>query len=483
MIATNSLNLEVDMKEFVRHWLTCCLLATVCCSPTVLDEPATTTITVPSNKIRVAVIGAGPCGLITARYLSSKLDKFDLTVFERTNEVGGLWVYTNVTGNDANGVPMHTAAYDYLKTNVPKEVMMLEDFPFPQLNEPSFVSHRVIYSYLQNFTRHFKLFPHIKLNTLVTDVEPEISPSGQTTYRITSKDLINDEESIDSFDAVVVSVGHVSVNYIPTIRGSDTFVGTAIHSHDYRVPEKYSGRRVCIIGAQASGRDIALELSEHAAKVYLSDKGGYGRKRWLSGIEMTPRIIDITGNNLTFSDDTSVQVDDIIYCTGYQFAYPFLSKKIELSTADKNVEPLYKYLVHITSPNLFFMGVPDSLNFLLAELHAQYIVGLLEGRLQLPSSEAMREDMEAQKRKLLAALIPRREHLRYSSWTEFDQLATLANASKIRPVIRSIFQHCLRAQQQNVRQYKQYGYKIIDNENFGARLFPPDKAINEPWFS
>ena len=54
------------------------------------------------------------------------------------------------------------------------------------------------------------------------------------------------------------------------IPGIEAFPGDVLHSHDYRKPEKYAGKRVVVLGAGPSGFDIAVELSGYASQVYLS---------------------------------------------------------------------------------------------------------------------------------------------------------------------------------------------------------------------
>ncbi len=46
---------------------------------------------IPITRKDVIVIGAGISGLVTAKCL--KEDGFDVSVFERTGEVGGLWTF------------------------------------------------------------------------------------------------------------------------------------------------------------------------------------------------------------------------------------------------------------------------------------------------------------------------------------------------------------------------------------------------------
>ena len=60
---------------------------------------------------------------------------------------------------------------------------------------------------------------------------------------------------------------------MPKTPGQDEFAGQILHSHDYRHPEDFSGKRVLCLGAGLSGRDIAMDLAPHADQVkYLSIK-------------------------------------------------------------------------------------------------------------------------------------------------------------------------------------------------------------------
>ena len=68
-----------------------------------------------SQKTRVAVIGAGPAGLCTLKHLAQSPNDYEIVAFERNFWPGGLWVYTDMTGKDEYGVPVHSAMYKKLK--------------------------------------------------------------------------------------------------------------------------------------------------------------------------------------------------------------------------------------------------------------------------------------------------------------------------------------------------------------------------------
>lgn len=98
---------------------------------------------------------------------------------------------------------------------------------------------------------------------------------------------------------------------------------------------------------------------------------------------------------------------DAQFLSGYQFTYPFMSAKVEIHTDDNHVEPIYKHLVHMDFTNLFFMGVPGIvIPFPMFHIQAQYILKILEGRIQLPSPQQMREEYEIEKKSLLDQGIP-----------------------------------------------------------------------------
>ncbi|KAK2585122.1 hypothetical protein KPH14_008632 [Odynerus spinipes] len=424
----------------------------------------------PSSKTRVAIVGGGVAGLIVARHVASKPDTYSLTLFEQTDQVGGTWVYTDETDIDKHGLPVHSSMYKNLRTNLPKEIMQIPDFPMTDPNSPSFAHHSVIRQYLWDYAEHFNLYPHIKLNTVVKNVEPETLKNGQTIWIIKYKDLENEVETTKTFDAVVLCNGHHTVGHVPHIPGIDSFHGTCIHSHRYRAPETYTGKKVCILGASWSGIDIAIEVSEYAEQVYLSHNlPDPINAKFTKNIDQRPGIQSIQGNVFTFLDGTTAEVDSFIFCTGYKFTYPFMSSKVELRTDDNHVEPIYKHLVHITMPNLFVMGIPVLIiPFPMFHIQAQYILGILEGRIKLPSPKEMLQDFETEKNTLLQQGIPLRHiiKLKERQWTYYDEIAAAANVPSFPPVIKKIYDHVSEMRDIDFISYKNYQYRIIDDENF-----------------
>lgn len=63
----------------------------------------------------IAVIGAGGAGLCCARHLSGSPDVLSFSVFEKADQIGGTWIYTDLTDKDKYGLPVHSSIYRGLK--------------------------------------------------------------------------------------------------------------------------------------------------------------------------------------------------------------------------------------------------------------------------------------------------------------------------------------------------------------------------------
>ena len=57
---------------------------------------------------------------------------------------------------------------------------------------------------------------------------------------------------------------------VPQVEGGSAFVGTILHSRDYRSAAPFAGRRVLVVGMGNTGAEIALDLAEHGVAVDLS---------------------------------------------------------------------------------------------------------------------------------------------------------------------------------------------------------------------
>ncbi|VVB01588.1 unnamed protein product [Arabis nemorensis] len=85
----------------------------------------------PIKSRHVAVIGAGATGLVTAREL--RREGHSVVVFERQNQVGGTWIYTDHVEPDPLSVDptrpiVYSSVYSSLRTNYRAWTCGLIDF-------------------------------------------------------------------------------------------------------------------------------------------------------------------------------------------------------------------------------------------------------------------------------------------------------------------------------------------------------------------
>ncbi len=342
--------------------------------------------------MRVAVIGAGAAGLVTARELA--VNGHDVTVFEQSTGVGGTWAYTEAT-DDID----HSSMYASLRTNLPRDLMAYLDFTFDSAGGgddhwPRYPHHGQVLTYLRRFADRFGIDACIRFGHRVDHVQ---SIGGRWRVATTSAGAVG---QTGEFDAVALCSGHYSKPRMPHLDQIRKFRGVLVHSHHYRRPAPFRGRRVAVWGSGASGADIALEISAVADDVAWCGEPFAGRSpgtRLPTGIAVypSPTGFDDTGR-LRFADGATIAIDDFIFCTGYQYHFPFLEKG--LVTVDDNwVNPLYLDIIPPAHPTLAFIGIPFLIvPFPIFQLQARWFCAMLDGRVTLPTPESMAAMIEVE---------------------------------------------------------------------------------------
>lgn len=129
---------------------------------------------------------------------------------------------------------------------------------------------------------HFELKPYIRFNTKVLSCR---QPEGSKTWQVVYQKQGSDEPPVEeTFDAVIACSGHLSHPLIPEFEGIDMFKGEIFHSHVYRNPARFEGKKVAIIGFGNSAADISCEISTVAKEVHLiTRRGGWVIPRYVLG--------------------------------------------------------------------------------------------------------------------------------------------------------------------------------------------------------
>jgi hypothetical protein len=131
---------------------------------------------------------------------------------------------------------------------------------------------------------------------------------------------------------------------------------------------------------------------------------GHGR------IRVKPNIARIDGPTVHFVDGTSVDVDTIVWCTGYRIRFPFIPREV-IDPAGNRVA-LYRHVVHPERPGLYFVGLVQPLGAIMpiAELQSEWIADLLQGRAVLPEPAEMREEIALHERRMRERYVSSTRH-------------------------------------------------------------------------
>lgn len=201
----------------------------------------------------VAIIGAGAAGLCAARHMYGA--GFAITIFEIGSQVGGMWVYKN----DNN----RSSAYKTLHINTAKHLTSFDDFEFNE-DVPPFPNHRDMARYLSDYADHHNIRQFIRFNTQVVDIRPASGYTAQAPSWIVETAA---GETL-TFDTVIVATGHLT-KPMEVEDFVQNFGPGYQHSHHYKDPADFAGKRVCVVGVGNSALDIASDICTTAERTVL----------------------------------------------------------------------------------------------------------------------------------------------------------------------------------------------------------------------
>ena len=106
------------------------------------------------------------------------------------------------------------------------------------------------------------------------------------------------------------------------------------------------------------------------------------------------------GRTVRFVDGSEEEIDLVVYCTGYKITFPFFDPKV--FSAPENRLPLYRRVVSVERPGLYFIGFIQPLGPImpLAEAQCEWIADLLGGRATLPPAGEMKREIAREEQKM-----------------------------------------------------------------------------------
>jgi dimethylaniline monooxygenase (N-oxide forming) len=357
----------------------------------------------------VAVIGAGPGGLVAARYLKS--EGFEPVVFEQGAHIGGQW----------SADPGHSGVWPAMRTNTSRITTCFSDLPH-DVGSPTYLTSEAMGEYLQRYAEQFDLTRHIRLKTAVG----EFRRDGDHGW------IVRTDTSEERFEKIVIATGRYNNPAIPDVPGLKSFSGVAgiSHTFSYKRPEDYRGLRVLVTGCAISSVEIASDLAAlGAARVVLTNR----RQRFVlpklvsgvpldllaftrfsalskesfpmaavaaefkqfvltvagspeqfgapkpagdvleAGITMSqfflplvaegrisikPWIESVDGSTVRFNDGSAQDFDGIVFGTGYHLHLPLLSDNIRQTLdIDAHHIDLHNFTFHPELPGIAFLGM------------------------------------------------------------------------------------------------------------------------------
>ncbi|MFG2116718.1 flavin-containing monooxygenase [Streptomyces sp. NPDC048718] len=202
-------------------------------------------------RLRVCVIGAGVSGLAAAKIFRE--EGHEVTVFERSDQLGGVW--------------HPRRAYAGLTTQTPGDQYAFSDFPTPA-NYPDWPSASHVQAYLRAYAERFGVAPLIRYRSTVVHAAPHTE--GKPTWSVTVDGPQG--RSVHACDFLLVCNGIFCVPHLPELPGVRRFAaagGTVRHTSACGSAELFRGKRVVVVGFGKSAMDIAAVAAPRAEKVHL----------------------------------------------------------------------------------------------------------------------------------------------------------------------------------------------------------------------
>lgn len=185
------------------------------------------------GDFHVIVIGAGESGVLAGVRLRQA--GIDFTILEKNAGPGGTWWENSYPGARVD-VANHFYCYSFEPSN------HWDHF---------FAEQPELRRYFADVVDRHDLGPHIRFNTEVHALRWD----GDVW-------TVDTADGTFTANAVITAVGQLNRPHIPDFPGAETFAGPAFHSAAWNHSVDVTGKRVALIGAGASGFQIAPAIAD-----------------------------------------------------------------------------------------------------------------------------------------------------------------------------------------------------------------------------
>jgi putative flavoprotein involved in K+ transport len=328
--------------------------------------------TYDTQHTHTVVIGGGQAGLTVGYYLRKRGIPF--VILDAHPRVGDAW----------------RRRWDSLRLFTPSRYAGLPGLSFPGRGD-AFLTKDQVADYLQNYAERFRLpvTNGVKVDSL--------SKEGQR-FVTTAGDLRFESEN------VVVAMANYQVPRVPEFAHDLDPSIVQWHSHDYRNPAQLKDGGVLVVGVGNSGADIGLEVAQthptwmsgketghipfriesfiarnflvrlvrfvgHHVLTVSTPIGRKVRPKMLAkaaplvrvkpqdlidaGIERVPRVVGVREGRPLLADDRTLDVNNVIWCTGYQPGFSW----IQLPIFGEDGRPDHERGIVKRMPGMYFVGL------------------------------------------------------------------------------------------------------------------------------
>ena len=311
----------------------------------------------------VVVVGAGQAGLAIGHVLARRGRRF--AILEATRSLGAAW----------------RGRWDSLTLFTPRRYDSLPGLPFPGDAE-GYPGRDEVIAYLEQYARTFDL--PIELNSRVQRLSRE---NGAFALDVDGRTV--------TAEHVVVATGPFQTPYVPAVAVRLAREVFQTHSTGYRRPSDVPVGTVLVVGGGNTGYQIAEELAAtHRVTLAVGSRQTPLPQRflgrdlfwWLTttrlfgttvesrlgqrlrsrdtligssprglrrrGVELKPRVVDADSRSVRFADGSGLEVDAVIWATGYRPDYSWLDVPVF------DDEGRLRHRRGVTDvPGLFFLGL------------------------------------------------------------------------------------------------------------------------------
>ncbi|KAM9324553.1 dimethylaniline monooxygenase [N-oxide-forming] 2-like [Gastrophryne carolinensis] len=389
---------------------------------------------------KVAIIGAGCSGLAAIKCCIE--EGLDPTCFEKSDGIGGLWRYSEKVEEDRASLYKSVFTNTSKEMMCYSDFPMPEDFPvYP--HHSKILEYLILYAekfnltkYIQFQTKVCSVKPHSsfantgqwtieierdgKRNIVIFDAVficnghyndpymPLYCFPGIENFKggyIHSKFYKSSEKYREKTVVVVgsgSSAGDISVElshiakqvFLSTRNGS--WVVSRLSRGGFPIDMTMS-RRVTMWFKNLLPNVLAAKMTEKIMSSWF-DHSNFGLEpklrlkhpmvndylpsQILQGVvKVKPGITSFSETYITFEDGTSIEVDEVVFATGYSLSFPFLDDVLHKPN-DTDVS-LYKYVfpTHLEKPTIAFLGLVQPLGPIMptVELQARWATRVFKG--------------------------------------------------------------------------------------------------------